>query len=302
MVYYQPFRLRIVSSGARNSIMKSNIAFVLTALAACILLLMQGCSRKRAESFVDLCGRPEFTVVGSNKEAVERGVSFEFRLANGKVFFRRREFEPEAVADELSGEFAQARLTPEEASRAPVFMTALTVGAKYSDMMHVLDGCARLGLKTIGFMGAFNLRSEHCDTPVRLPIVANGVEVEPDQLDAHRPKNWIVVDLRARGTAYVNDAGPFMLEAYNGKALSFQHKIKEIADSVSEARMKINVLIRADEQVPCGFVHRVMSECAGCGYWEFFFLGRKADGTTCIVAHVELPCPNGFWWGNFDGA
>ena len=66
-----------------------------------------------------------------------------------------------------------------------------------------------------------------------------------------------------------------MLEAYNGKALSFQHKIKEIADSVSEARMKINVLIRADEQVPCGFVHRVMSECAGCGYWEFFLSGAE---------------------------
>ena len=54
-----------------------------------------------------------------------------------------------------------------------------------------------------------------------LPVVANGVEVEPAQLDVHMPKNWIVVDLRARGTAYVNDAGPLrMFKEWRVKDLS----------------------------------------------------------------------------------
>ena len=242
---------------------------------------------------VDLSERPEFKSVGTNEEARERGVSFWVVVSKSGIRLKKRAVDSLAALDaEMESAVHEAKLTPEEASRAPV--TVLIDGrATYGKVASVLSTCSRLGLKTVALEGDYYFRGPMpLDAAVALPVVAKGV---PVNLNAPRPKNWIVLDVRRSGLVSVNGEGPYPCDEDVVRSTTLARRIVEAA---GPCRMgKAQVLIRADEQVPSALVKRVICTCTCNHIWNLFALGRLADGRECIISQVDEPCPNGFWWG-----
>ena len=68
---------------------------------------------------VDLSERPEFKSVGTNEEARERGVSFWVVVSKSGIRLKKRAVDSLAALDaEMESAVHEAKLTPEEASRA----------------------------------------------------------------------------------------------------------------------------------------------------------------------------------------
>jgi biopolymer transport protein ExbD len=245
---------------------------------------------------VDLSERPEFKSVGTNEEARERGVSFWVVVSKSGIRLKNRAVDSLAALDaEMESAVHEAKLTPEEASRAPV--TVLIDGrATYGKVASVLSTCSRLGLKTVALEGDYYFRGPMpLDAAVALPVVAKGV---PVNLNAPRPKNWIVLDVRRSGLVSVNGEGPYPCDEDVVRSTTLARRIVEAA---GPCRMgKAQVLIRADEQVPSALVKRVICTCTCNQLWDIFVVGQLADGRECIISQVYEPCPCGFWWGGDD--
>ena len=270
-----------------------------TSASACLVVLfalafvswVQG-----AADAVDLSERSEFKSVGTNEEARERGVSFQVVVSENCIRLKKHTVDSLAALDaEMESAVHEAKLTPEEASRTPV--TVLIDGrATYGKVASVLSTCSRLGLKTVALEGDYYFRGPMpLDAAVALPVVAQGV---PVNLNAPRPKNWIVLDVRRSGLVSVNGEGPYPCDEDVVRSTTLARRIVEAA---GPCRMgKAQVLIRADEQVPSAFVKRVICTCTCNQLWDIFVVGQLADGRECIISQVYEPCPCGFWWGGDD--
>ena len=261
-------------------------------LAMLVALAFVRWAKMDADS-VDLCERPEFKSVGTNEEACERGVSFNVVVSENGFRFKGYTVDSLAALDaEMESAVREAKLTPEEASRAPVTVL-IDEKAAFGKVASVLSSCARLGLKTVAIEGDYNFRGPtSSDAAVALPVVAKGVPVD---LNAPKPKNWIVLDVRRSGLVSVSGKGPYPCDKDVERSSTLSRRIVEAAGACGADMTQ--VLIRADEQVPSAFVKRVICTCTCNHLWNLFALGRLADGRECIVSRVEEPCPNGFWWG-----
>ena len=262
-----------------------------------LIVLAFACWDRGTADPVDLSERSEFRISGTNKEALKRGVSFWVMFSENGIRYKKRTVDSLAALDaEMESDVREAKLTPEEASRAPVVVDIIDGKCPYGKVASVLSTCARLGLRTVAVVGDYDFRGPPPpDAAVTLPLVTKGV---PVNLNAPRPKNWIVLDVRRSGLVSVNGEGPYPCDENGMRSTTLSRRIVEAAGSVYAD--KTQVLIRADEQVPGAFVRRVICTCTCNRLWNLFALGRLADGQECIISKVDEPCPNGFWWGEED--
>lgn len=283
---------------ARNTIRLVRSGIGASVVVLCTALAWLWVSRSRASELVALRDRAEFSPVGTNEEAQKRDVSFRIMLSSEKVRYKREIFTALSSLEEaMTEEVRKNRLTAEEISRAPVYVGVLDPSVPYGQVSKVLSLCARLGLKTIAVVGGNEKRFPvPTVAPISLPVVPHGVPVD---LDAGRPANWIVVDVKRNGEVRVNGVGPIATEYDTMRPSALERRIVEAAAPFrDEDDVEVPVLIRADEQTPMAFVRRVILLCSRNHLWDFYYLSVLPDGRTCLVSRVDEPCPDGFWWGD----